>query len=662
MKRLFKFAQKTMPSISKTERIALYSGSVGVERNVFSGKISIKSFDSYKINPLTKNDTKMLDAVPKLIQTVDDYDILCKRFTPIDHPFWNHAKTQKFFGLIVPEEYGGVKMSNTGLSKLLQRLASASASAQVHVMVPASLGPAELLSHYGTDDQKQHFLPKLAKGAIPCFALTSAEAGSDAAGSMVDTGTVIRKDDDIKIILNCDKRYITLAPVADLVGIAFKIEDPDNICLEKYGKQVHGEITLALIEKERANLELGASTDPLGIGFANGTVVAKNVELSIKDIIGEERGLGEGWKFLMEALAAGRGIALPAGASGSSKMLTNAVSGYAAIRKQFKTPISSFEGIREKLSDMALKTLEIHSLVTLMNSILDHGERPPIMSAILKQRTTELGRDVVMHSMDIVAGSAICMGPQNFVAASYLSSPIGITVEGSNTMTRSLLIFGQGLVRSHPHLLNIIDSIESNDQHAFSKHLLSLFYDSFCLLLKPNFYSTDVQKFVRFFAISSNASLLLGGSLKKREYLSGRYADLLSFIIAQYAIEWHSLQSKDKIPTHLIESFTIMNLNRLENTSNELIENHPHSAIHRILYRRFVGSWRQFDSLPDFSKDIIVKDMTTHDSQTRRFFSEDVLTTHPNVVRIEKALSTKNTNEFEILAKQIIKVDTFMKH
>ena len=311
MKRLFQFAKTTMPSISKTERIALQSGSVGIERNVFAGKFCANSLSKYKIPTLTKNDTKMLKAIPKLVETVNDYDILCKRVTPIDHPFWKHAKTNKFFGLIVPEKYGGVKMSSSGLSKLLQRLASASASAQVHVMVPASLGPAELLTHYGTERQKEYFLPKLARGAIPCFALTSADAGSDAAGSMVDTGTVIEEQGELKILLNCEKRYITLAPVADIVGIAFKLEDPHKLLFRKYGKQVDGEITLALLERGHSNLELGAYTDPLGIGFANGTVVAKNAKLSIKDIIGEEQGLGEGWKFLMEALAAGRGIALP---------------------------------------------------------------------------------------------------------------------------------------------------------------------------------------------------------------------------------------------------------------------------------------------------------------------------------------------------------------
>ncbi|MEC7001308.1 MAG: acyl-CoA dehydrogenase family protein, partial [Actinomycetota bacterium] len=367
--------------------------------------------------------------------------------TPPDHPVWAAAKREKFFGLIVPDADGGTQLTPSGLSHVLQSLASVSASVPVHVMVPASLGPAELLVHYGTPAQRRHFLPRLAKGAIPCFGLTSLDAGSDAAGSMTDTGTAFRRaDGTIGIRLECRKRYITLAPVADIVGMAFRLQDPEGLLESVCDRRVDGQITLALLERDTPNLEIGTYTDPLGVGFANGFVDALGVEIEVDDVIGGAAGLGEGWKFLMEALAAGRGIALPAGAAGSSKMLCNAVAGYAVVRRQFKTSISDFEGVQEKLADMAMKTYEIDSLVALMNCMLDDGERPPIMSAILKQRTTELGRDVVMHAMDIVAGSAICMGPQNFVAPAYLSSPIGITVEGSNTMTRSLLIFGQGLV------------------------------------------------------------------------------------------------------------------------------------------------------------------------------------------------------------------------
>lgn len=661
MNRLFTFARRVMPKISSTEKIALKSGTSSIEKLAFYGSLDHGSIPlRYKSFELTNNDKTMLEKAPQLISTVDEYEIIKARQTPIEHPFWNKAKREGFFGLIVPDEYGGTKLSSTGLSKLLQSLSSCSASVPVHVMVPASLGPAELLTHYGTQEQKEYFLPKLAKGAIPCFALTSADAGSDAAGSMVDTGTVYkRKDGSIGILVNCEKRYITLSPVADIVGIAFKLVDEHNLLEQKYGKSVNGEITLALVEKGRENLHIGAYTDPLGVGFANGTVVAKNMDIDVKDVIGAENGLGEGWKYLMEALAAGRGIALPAGACGSSKMLTNAVSGYAEVRKQFKVPLSKFEGIKEKLADMALKTFEIDSLVALMNSALDNGERPPILSAILKQRSTELGRDVVMHSMDIMAGSAICMGPQNFVAPAYLSNPIGITVEGSNTMTRSLLIFGQGVVRSHPYMLELIDAIETNDKQKFNKNVWNMISDNFKTMFSL-FPKTDQERFVQFFSLSTNASLLLGGKLKFMEYLSGRYADTLSYIIAGFAMEWHC--KNNNIPWKIDYALQYNNLHRLQQVTNELVDNHPHKYLHRFLYMMTIGNRHKHGIMKDEYRNDIVQDLVDPDGSLRHVFNQDVLKLHPNVVRIEKALNAikYGTNEeLDALRKEIIKVDVF---
>lgn len=311
---------------------------------------------------------------------------------------------------------------------------------------------------------------------------------------------------------------------------------PESFIVRNLGEHIrrleHGSEKKSVFSM-RPGLTLGAYSDPLGVGFVNGTVDARDIELSpAQDVIGGLHGVGHGWKFLMEALAAGRGIALPAGAAGSSKMLVCGVAGYAAIRKQFKLPLSAFEGVQEKLVDMALRTYEIDSMVAIMNAALDDGERPPVLSAILKQRTTELGRDVVMHAMDIVAGAAICMGPRNFVAPAYLSSPIGITVEGSNTMTRSLLIFGQGIVRSHPHLLDILTAIENDRRDDFARLLGQMLIDNAKLFATPRMAETPLEEFVHFFSLSSNASLVLGGELKRREFLSGRYADILSCLVS----------------------------------------------------------------------------------------------------------------------------------
>lgn len=657
MRRLFAFSKRVFPRISRTEQIALESGTAGFERFAFNGTMRQILLSKYKPHALSSNDKEMLEKIPALISSVDESEIIRKRVTPAEHPFWKTAKENNFFGLIVPDKYGGKQLTSTGLSSVLQRLSSVSASVPVHIMVPASLGPAELLAHYGTEKQKQYYLPKLAKGSIPCFGLTSLHAGSDAAGSMTDTGTAfLRSDGSIGLRLNCNKRYITLAPVADIVGIAFKIQDPDCLLESLTGKNVDGEITLALLERGAKNLHLGSYTDPLGVGFANGTVIVENVEIDIDDVIGGPSGLGEGWKFLMEALAAGRGIALPAGAAGSSKMLCNAVGGYASIRKQFKTQIGKFEGIQEKLADMAIKTFEIDSMVTLMNCMLDNGERPPIMSAILKQRTTELGRDVVMHSMDIVAGSAICMGSQNFVAPAYLSSPIGITVEGSNTMTRSLLIFGQGLVRSHPRLLNIIRSIQNNNFRNFSDEIFSLVWENAKLFMYPTIHMQHIDRFVHFFALSSNASLILGGELKRREFLSGRYADMLSYLIAGYSMQWHV--EKQKIQNSLIgEAAQIRNLYRLKLCVEDMINNHPHSALHRLIYLRTVGNVNFMDIKDKMASDIS-EEMLTHGSELRKLFDMNTLShLHPNIARINAVLESPQL--IEKLHDRIMTVDTF---
>ena len=646
-----------VPPMSRTERIALESGNPGVEKDVFAGTLDHTTLSRYTPAKLTPVDQTMLARAPALMRHVNEYDILTQRHTPPDHPFWDHAKKQQFFGLIVPEEHGGMPMSPTGLSHLLQRLASCSASAPVHVMVPASLGPAELLAHYGTEAQKQAFLPELAQGALPCFGLTSADAGSDAAGSMTDTGAAYLNDQgEVRLLLNCNKRYITLAPMADIVGLAFKLQDEEGLLTPLCGRSVDGEITLALLRRDTPGLELGPRTDPLGVGFSNGTVKATNVDISPQeDVIGGVQGLGEGWKYLMEALAAGRGIALPAGAAGSSKMLCNAVGGYAALRKQFKVPIGRFEGVQEKLADMAFKTYEIDSLVALMNCALDQGEKPPVLSAILKQRTTELSRDVVQHAMDIMAGSAICMGNQNFVAPAYLSNPIAITVEGSNTMTRSLLIFGQGVVRSHPHLLPLLNALENESQEEFSHHVRQMVAGCARLLLTRSGSGSPLEQHVRFFALSASASLLLGGELKQREFISGRYADLLSGIIAGFAVEWHGKHQQMDPP--FIQACQGNILYRLDQICADLVQNHPHGAIHRAL------RWKCFSGpstvVRDHSKAHAAHLLMDPHSILREMFARDILSLHPNVQRIEEALLEQDEARREALVQEIIQVDVY---
>ena len=439
--------------ISHTEKVALESGTVSIDRNIFAGNMNLNRLNIYKKESLTDNERNTLSEAKKIANIIDEDQILKNSEMKPDHPFWDIAKKTKMFGLNIDTKYGGNPISASAQSKLFQGMSSVSGSGSVHLMVPNSLGPAELLHHYGTQQQKNNYLPKLAEGMIPCFGLTGPVSGSDAAGSMIDTGTVFKNEKgEIKIKITCNKRYITLAPVAELIGVAFKLQDPENY-LELDAN--HENITLALVERDTPGLQIGKRHDPLGVGFQNGPFRG-TFEIDVEQVIGGKKGLGQGWKMLMECLAAGRGICLPAGAAGSSKMLTNTTAGYSMIRKQFKLPISSFEGVKEKLSKMVLSTLEIDSMVALMNSILDNGEKPAVLSAVLKYKTTETSRDVLMESMDIVAGSAICRGPQNFVAPSYHANPVSITVEGSNTLTRSMIIFGQGINKSHPYISKII--------------------------------------------------------------------------------------------------------------------------------------------------------------------------------------------------------------
>lgn len=654
MRRVFEFAKRTLPRISQTERTALESGVAGVEKHAFTGRLSSASLIR-KLSPaqIPASDISYVDAADTVARSTCGYRA-SERTTTRDDPSWSVLREAGYLGLIVPKEHGGAGISGAGLSSIIQRLASASAKSAIHTMVPASLGPAELVHNYGTPEQKKDLLPKLANGAIPCFGLTSTDAGSDAAGSMTDEGVLVSKNGEPRIILNCNKRYITLAPVADLVGIAFKLRDPNSILNNLGINAKEGSIALAIVERGRTGLTIGPYSDPLGVGFANGTVTCTNLELKLDDIIGGEKGLDSGWKYLMECLAAGRGVALPASAAGSAKQLTNAVSGYACVREQFKRPIADFEGVQEKLARMARNTYEIVSLVEMTNAILASGSKPPVLSAIVKYKTTELARDVVNDAMDVVGGAGICMGEKNFVAEHYMSAPIGITVEGSNTMTRSLLIFGQGAVRSHPYALKLLHAVEKDDFSSFRAGVygaIGMYSRLFFSLSGPG-----NGPYVKFFALSSTLSLALGGELKKREFLSGRYADLLSDLMSYTAIEWHNAKLGDHgivVRSSLDELQVKMN-----GTIRQLVDNHPHSFIHGVL-----ASWCGVTAVPNRSWDVhtsaVVDDLRRPGSQLRTLFDKDVLKIHPTVVLIDKAIRKEKGPERDALSRRIIETDVF---
>ena len=455
-------------------------------------------------------------------------------------------KKTKAFSYIIDPKYGGYQFDVETQSRILVKLASYSPSLGVTVMVPNSLGPGELLQNYGSEDQKNKYLPGLAKGEyIPCFGLTGPHNGSDAAGS-IDKGKVIMKDGKKYIQVTVNKRYITLAPIANLVGLAFRLEDPDNL-LSNDGKEG---ITVALLEKGHPGLELGGYHNPLNAGFPNGTVKGTML-IEMDQIIGGEINCGHGWKMLMECLAAGRGISLPSSGLASSLVTTYGVSGYANIRKQFNIPLAKMQGVQEKLASMTYNTLLIDSALQLSNAILSSGEKPSVLSAIMKQQCTERARHVLDGGMDIYAGSGICLGENNFIEKYYRSAPIGITVEGSNTLTRSLIIFGQGLNKSHPYIGDIVTSIQENDMNGFSKnmngmiaHTIKSYFGSLVSFTGTNNIDNKFDALSANFSNMANIVSLMGGKLKKDQIVSGHMADIFSNIYLGHALRY-SFDRKD---------------------------------------------------------------------------------------------------------------------
>ncbi len=522
---IFNRVKKIIPRISDTELIALRTGNTNLDRQIFNGHVSLPN----KID--LSEDKFPKDKINNLLDTYKNSQVFPSRKTPL---ILRDLSENGFFSFLIPEKYGGTKLSVTEMSAVLTNISSKNVPLGVTVMVPNSLGPSELLINYGTNQQKTKYLPLLANGNfIPCFGLTGPNNGSDALGS-IDTGTV-KKDsnNEIYIDVTLNKRYITLAPIANLVGLAINIEDPNNILPNnKLGT------TVFLLEKSHPNLKLETHHNPLDIGFPNGTIKG-NIKLSLDQIIGGEEKLGEGWKMLMECLAAGRGICLPATANASSKVCTYGIFNYIKHRRQFNIPLIKMEGVSNKFVDMLYNTWLINTSIAMTNTILDQGNKPAVISAIMKEQTTERSRVVINHAVDIHAGSAICLGENNFINKFYKSIPVGITVEGSNTLTKNLIIFGQGLNKSHPHIYDIFNSIKDDDIEAFKfnfnkiiKHSLNLYGKSFSV--KNNLEQQTID-----FACLSNFIALLGGQIKKNQSISADMANILSNLYLAYSVKWY---------------------------------------------------------------------------------------------------------------------------
>ena len=571
MRKVFTHIKKIIPRISETELVALRSGTTSIDREIFQGKVNIPVNNHPSFNDEEQHFYNKADTLLSKYRSNPTYDYL----NPNSNIIKDIAK-QKFFSFIIDKEYGGSKLSVNAQSKILTKLASHNPSLSVVVMVPNSLGPGELLTHYGTEKQKNKYLPKLSNGdAIPCFGLTGPNNGSDAAGT-IDKG-VLKLVNGKKIIdLELNKRYITLAPVSNLAGIAFKLEDPDNLL--QNGKEG---ITVALLELPYHNLTNDTCHNPLDAGFPNGTLKGK-IQIDLEHIIGGEEQAGNGWKMLMECLAAGRAVSLPASAMGASKTTTYGIINYSKVRKQFGIPLIKMEGVREKLEEMIFYNLGIQSGISMTNLLLDKGEKPAVISAIMKYYCTENARTVLNHGMDIYAGSGICDGPNNFIKKFYQSAPVGITVEGSNTLTKNLIIFGQGLNKSHPYIYPILNNILDDDYQNFKKNFKNILGHSLSLFIKSVFknrnYNSPIDNLDSLtikFANLSNFVALLGSQIKSNQMLSGHMADIISNIYIAHSFIWYSKQNN--IPQNIRDHFLTKINYETQELINKVVDNYPNN-------------------------------------------------------------------------------------
>ncbi|GJM10917.1 MAG: acyl-CoA dehydrogenase [Lysobacteraceae bacterium] len=549
---MFEVYKKIAPALSDTEAVALESGTVAWEGELFTGNPNFKKLRDIAKPELTAEERAFLEGpVVEVCRMTDDWKTT-HELADLTEETWQFLKDNRFFGMIIPKKYGGLEFSAYAHARVIQMLASRSTLLSTHVCVPNSLGPAELLLHYGTEEQKNHYLPRLARGEdIPCFGLTAPTAGSDAT-SIPDTGVVCKGQWNGKevtgIRLNFDKRYITLAPVATVVGIAFQLQDPDGL-LDGEGSEG---ISLVLIPRDTKGMEIGSRHFPLNVPFQNGPIVGKDVFVPLDALIGGEKMAGQGWRMLVECLSVGRAISLPATAAGGMKIGSMVSGAYSRIRRQFNLPIGRFEGVEEALARIAGNTYATTALSEFTAAEVDRGERPAVPGAIAKYHCTEMGRKVAQDAMDIHGGKGIILGPKNYLGRSWQASPIMITVEGANIMTRSLMIFGQGAVRCHPWVLKEMVAARMDDPsealkafdhaawghigHTFSNVWRSLWYGltGARLARVPGDKHTrkHYRRILRYssaLALTTDVAMaVLGGKLKFKEKLSARLGDVLS--------------------------------------------------------------------------------------------------------------------------------------
>ena len=597
---LRQYIRKVLPPMSQTEREAIQAGTVWWEGELFRGNPDWNRLLAYDMPRLSERERAFLDGpVEELCRMLQSWEITHHR-NDLPPEVWDFIKKNHFFGMIIPERYGGLGFSAYGHSQVVMKISSRAPSAGVTVMVPNSLGPAELLLHYGTEEQKDYYLPRLADGReVPCFGLTSPFAGSDAT-AITDYGVVCYGEHEGERVLGLrttwEKRYITLGPIASVLGLAFRAYDPDGLL----GGEEDLGITCALVPTDTPGVDIGRRHDPLGTAFQNGPNSGRDVFIPLSWIIGGQEGVGRGWMMLMDCLSVGRGVSLPALGAGTGKFISRVTGAYARVRRQFRLPIGRFEGIEEPLARIGATTYSMDAARMLTLSALDAGEKPSVVSAMLKHYNTEGTRAVINDSMDIHGGRAICDGPANYLATPYRSVPVAITVEGANILTRSMIVFGQGAMRCHPFLVREIEAAQNEDETrarqdfdaALFAHLgyttqngaRALVYGLTRAAVAPAPSVGASRKYYRRLARMSAAYafladitlLMLGGELKRKEKLSGRFADALIHMFAcSAALRRFEHQGRKPEDVPLMEWAVKHNLYQTQQALDEILRNFP---------------------------------------------------------------------------------------
>lgn len=648
-KPLMKSLKKIMPPLSKTEKEALESGTIWWEGEFFKGKPDWNKLHSVPAPKLANEEKKFLGGpTEELCRILDDWKIT-NDLKDLPPDVWKFMKEKGFFGMIIPKKYGGLEFSAYAHSCVVAKIASRSLTAAVTVMVPNSLGPGELLLKYGTEKQKNHYLPRLAEGKeIPCFALTESGAGSDA-GSMKSNGVVcfdeFEGEKTLGIRLNWEKRYITLGPVATILGLAFKLYDPEHLL----GEKENIGITIALIPTGVKGVSIGKRHNAVNIPFQVGPNWGRDVFIPIDWLLGGKERAGQGWKMLMSCLGVGRSISLPALSAGSAKLAAASVGAYARIRKQFKMPIAEFEGIKKELSQIAADAYVIDAVRSFTACAVDAGGKPSVASAIAKYHTTERGRKIISTALDIFGGSGICLGPKNILGAIYQSQPIGITVEGANLLTKYMIIFGQGAWRCHPYVKEEMAALAEDDPKIALEKFDAAVYKHIALTVKnegrslwhgltngiwakiPNvngklkqYYQSMVRLSANFALVSDVSLMVLGGKMKRKETLSGRLGEILSELYIISAVLKHFRdqgENEDDLPlVHLICQSLSHNI---QEKFYEYLANFPNRFVAAMLKWIIFPTGKNFKP-PSDNLRFKVADLITKNTATRARLIEGI--------------------------------------